>query len=335
MKTSLRIALTVPILASAGCDLQPEPITKYEYTPYAGEAYPDRRAKVTIPAGGAALVTDSYSDEISVIGLQKGDVIATVPVGRDPVGLDGPHHLVVDPKGGFVFTALSYPQVKASGPHASHGLSVQPGYVQRLALDDFRILGQVRVDTNPGDIVLSEDGKRIVVSHFDLQKAIDNAGNPDLARATLALVDPAEVLETDAPEPLRIPSVCIAPHGVALSRPDGARAYVACYGEDALAVVDLDQGTVLDRVPVSPGAGGGGDPSYGPYSAVLSPDGATVAIGDTVSKDVRFFDVASSTIDATKTLKTLGAPYFPAWSTDGKLLYVPLQTPHGIVTSAP
>ena len=111
-------------------------------------------------------------------------------------------------------------------------------------------LGQVRVDPNPGDIVLSQDGSRLVVSHFDLQRAIANPSNIEAARATLAVIDPEAVLLSGSAIPKRLP-ICIAPHGVALSKPDGARAFVACYGEDALAVADLnDPSAPVKRIPM-------------------------------------------------------------------------------------
>ncbi|MRG92738.1 YncE family protein [Polyangium spumosum] len=303
---------------------------EYRYDPFAGDAFPDRREPVAVPPGGLGIVTDSLSDTLSLIDLGTGEKIRRVPVGRDPVGLDGPHHVTVDPAGRFVYIGLSYPIVATGGPHASHGASIQPGYVQKLSLDDFRILGQVRVDANPGEIVASDDGRRVVVSHFDLQRALKNPGNLDRARATIALVDPAAVLPTGSTDPARI-TTCIAPHGMALSRPDGARAYVACYGEDVVAVVDLDKREVLDRIPVDPSGGSIGDPQYGPYSAILSPDGKTLALGNTVSKDVRFFDVEANAMDPARTIDTLGAPFFPAFSPDAKYLWIPMQSPDALV----
>jgi YVTN family beta-propeller protein len=312
--------------AALGCQ---DPETHYQYDPYLGDAFPGQRTPVTIPAGGLGIVTNSYADSLSLLDLGTGAEITRVPVGRDPVGLDGPHHVAVNPAAAEVYIALSYPVVATGGPHASHGSSLQYGYVQKLALDDFRILGQVRVDANPGDIVASQDGSRLVVSHFDLQRAIQNPGNLDAARATLALVDASALALSGSPDPVRIP-VCIAPHGVALSRPDGAVAYVACYGEDSIAVVDLNKQEVSAIVPVGPGAGIG-DPSFGPYSAVLSPDGKTLAIGNTESKDVRFFDIDTQSVDLLRTLDTLGAPFFTAWTPDGTGLYVPTQNPDSLI----
>ena len=320
---SCMLAVIAPLhLAACG---PPE----YEFEPYSGDPFPTHRTPLEIPEGGGALVSNSYSDSISVLGLAGGETIATAPVGRDPVGLDGPHHIAVAPDGSAVYTALSYPALGFSGPHATHGGSVASGYAQKLDGTDFHIVGQVRVDSNPGDIVLSEDGKRLVVSHFDLLRAIKNPGDIDAARATIAVIDPETIAPTGSPAPVRIPT-CVAPHGMTLSRPDGKTAYVACYGEDVLAVVDLEKNEVLSRVPMGGAASGFGDPAYGPYSAVLSPDGARLAIGCTVSNDVRIFDVELGEMLPDATLSTLGSPFFAAWSDDGAQLVVPMQSPDAV-----
>jgi DNA-binding beta-propeller fold protein YncE len=127
-------------------------------------------------------------------------------------------------------------------------------------------------------------------------------------------------------------AICRAPSGVALSRPDGARAFAACYGEDALAVVDLnDPYAEAKLIQMGPGAGPPDNPTYGPYDAILAPDGSTVAICNTSSRDVRFFDVATETMLDEKTLKTSGAPYSAAFTPDGKRLYVVTQAPDALL----
>ncbi|WP_437893253.1 YncE family protein [Sorangium sp. So ce124] len=326
----LGCALAAAMLVSCS---DPEPIIEYRYSAYEGDAYPDRLPEITIPEGGMGVVSDSLSDTISLISLATGERFGVHPVGRDPVTIDGPHHVAVDAEGGALYVALSYPDVAgAIGPHAVHGGSAVAGYVQKLALDDLRILGQVRVEANPGDIVISEDGRRVVVSHFDLKRVLDNPGDVEAARSSLAVIDPEEVVLSGSSDPVFIP-VCMAAHGVALSRPDGARAYVACYGEDVLAIVDLtDPSAEVKRVPV----GSTSNPSphasnYGPYAAVMSPDGKTIAVSSTESRDVRFFDVASETFDDSRKILTIGAPYFAAWTPDGSAIYVPTQVPDTIV----
>jgi YVTN family beta-propeller protein len=302
----------------------------HEYDAYTGDAFPNTRKPLTIPAGGALFTTNSYSDSVSVLDAITGDTLGTYPVGRDPVTLDGPHHVVVSPLGDAVYVALSYPPANTGdGPHAAHGSSTRAGYAQKLDINDMHIMGQERVDNNPGEIVISGDGKHVITSHFDLKRALANPTNIDAARATIAVMDTSTMELTNSPAPLRIPT-CVAPHGAVLSQPDGATAYVACYGEDVVAIVDTVKGTV-NRVPVAAGVSGFGNPQYGPYSASMSPAGDLVAIGDTASKDVRFLDTATAMMVPARTLPMLGAPYFPAWSADGKTLVVPMQAPDAIV----
>jgi DNA-binding beta-propeller fold protein YncE len=322
-----RLAISALAAAMSASCADPDPIIEHRYGPYEGQAYPDRRPRIAVPPGGMGVVSDSRSDTLSLLDLTTGERFGVYPVGRDPVTIDGPHHLAIDVPGRAVYLALSYPVLAgATGPHASHGGSSTPGYVQKLSLDDMSVLGQTRIDPNPGDIVMSDDGKRLVASHFDLKRALDNPRDLAKARSALALLDPATIALTGSPAPVRIP-VCIAAHGIALSRPDAARAYVACYGEDALAIVDLtDPKATPKLVPIGPGATIA-NPSYGPYAAVMSPDQKTIAVSNTVSKDVRFFDVASETFDEARTIPLRGAPYFVAWTPDGKRLYVPIQAP--------
>lgn len=314
------------LLLSACSDSVIEPEKQYFYDAYEGDAFPSRRPELGIPKGGMGVVSDSLSDTLSFIDVEQGKRFASYPIGRDPVTIDGPHHVVVDQSGGFVYTALSYPTISGqTGPHSAHGSALVPGYVQKLSLKDLSLVGQVRVESNPGDIAISEDGQRVLVSHFDLNRALANPGFLEAARADLALIDPDSMLPLGSPDPVKIP-LCIAPHGMVLSRPGGGTVYVACYGEDSLAIVDLENGYKIDRIDV------GADPAaynpvYGPYAMVLSPDGSVIAVSNTVSKDVRFFDVASKSFDFAKNIKTVGAPFFAAYSGDGSRLYLPTQLP--------
>lgn len=330
MKTAI-VALAVFILPFSNGACSPgDPAVIYEYDAYEGDAFPNRREPLVIPDTGALFITNSYADTVSVVDAASGDTLGTYPVGRDPVSLDGPHHVVPSKTGDAVYVALSYPvENTGEGPHAAHGSSVKAGYAQKLDMHDFRVLGQVRVDNNPGEIVLSEDGQRVATSHFDLVRAQKNPNDIDAARSTIAVIDTKTMALFDTPAPKRI-TTCVAPHGMVLSAPDGAKAYVACYGEDVIAIVDIATSTV-DRVPVAAGVSGFGNPQYGPYSAAMSPNGELIAFGNTVSKDVRFLDTKTGQMVPTMALSTIGAPYFPTWSADGQLLILPLQAPDAVV----
>jgi DNA-binding beta-propeller fold protein YncE len=323
------LSITLPAATIAGCPTETR--EEWTYSAFDGDAYPKTLAPLERPEGGIGLVTDSYSDTLSVVSLASGELLTQRPVGRNPINLDGPHHLAVDPIAETVFVALSYPQIAALGPHAAHGSSTTLGYVQKLSLVDLEILGQVRVELNPGDIRLSDDGSRLVVTHFDLQRALDHPNDLEAARASLAIIDPNGISHTGSKPPVFI-ETCVAPHGIALSRPDGATAYVACYAEDAVAIVDLDDPSAAVRlIPLGAGPASFTAPQYGPYAAVLSPDGATLAVASTESKDVRFLDVASETFLDELTVSTLGAPYFVGWTEDASRLYIPTQQPDSVL----
>jgi DNA-binding beta-propeller fold protein YncE len=296
------------------------------HEPYGGTPFPNRRTPFPAPSE-LAIVSNNGDDTLTLVDLSVPEVVGAAGIGLDPVDLDGPHHVALDRANGEVLTVLAYPVPPvAPGPHAAHGGSQRPGAIQRLALTDLSPLGALEVETNPGDIVLSDDGQLVVVSHFDLVRAQEQT-ELEAKRATLALVDPRSVGTAEAPTLIK---TCVAPHGVALSRPSGERAYVACYGEDALAVVDTTDPSAIPEL-VSLGIGGEpGRPFYGPYAAVLSPEGDVVAVSNTESRDVRLFDVAQARFTATIAADAGATPYFVAWSDDGRELFVPFQAPDGV-----
>ena len=325
-------ALLVATGALAATSCTGDPVVEVEYAPYDGEAFPDQVLPVAWPAGPAGLVTDAYGDTLSVIDMASGARVDVRPVGRSPVDLDGPHHVAVDPVGRRAFVALSYPVVGAAGPHASHGASTATGWVQRLDLDKLVPAGVVRVDANPGDIVISADGSRVVVSHFDLKRAVANPDDLEKARATIAVI-PADGVRPTGSDPPTFIKTCVAPHGVLLSPPSGETAFVACYGEDSLSIVDTTNPSApVVRVPVGAGVSGFGDPQYGPYALTMSPDGELIAISNTVSKDVRFYGVDEGAMEDAKTIDVQGAPYFSAFDAPDRLV-IPTQQPDQLVVA--
>ncbi len=295
------------------------------FEPYSGApAYPNRRASFDAFDTGLALVTNSLSDSISVLDLDAMQVVATIPVGRDPVDIDGPHHLAVDRERGLIYVALSYPPLGTSGPHAAHGASTRPGYVQLLSLSDLRPLAELRVEQNPGDIALSSSGQ-LAVSHYDQVRARQGTSLEE-QRAALILVDPAAGLFDETARTRRI-SLCITPHAIAFD-PNRPRAYVSCSGEDSVALVDSDAASVLARVPVADPVGAPGSPEHEPYALTLNDAGDTLLVSNTASRTV----VLLSTADAPERLATaalLGAPYFAAWLGAERAI-VPLQAPNGV-----
>jgi DNA-binding beta-propeller fold protein YncE len=60
----------------------------------------------------------------------------------------------------------------------------------------------------------------------------------------------------------------------------------------------------------------------------LSPDATLVAVSNTLSSDVRLFDITVRAF--APAIATGGAPSFGAWSADGSRLFVPIQNPDGL-----
>jgi DNA-binding beta-propeller fold protein YncE len=122
-------------------------------------------------------------------------------------------------------------------------------------------------------------------------------------------------------------ALCVAPHGVVTTR-DDKTAFVACYGTDEIAVVDLGSpGLGSARYPLGASPGPPGAPRYGPYSVALSPDESRVAVSNLEGQSVRVFDRTTRRFGADI---PLGARAFMSAWVDGRTIVAPLQAPDGL-----
>lgn len=340
MKTTLTVMLLACASSLLGCG---EEVTRY--VPLDASAWDATAASWEVRDGGVAgygFVSNSLMNSISVLDLAAGRTIATLPVGVVPLAENGPHHLAIDRAANAIFTPLSMPPAAIpSGPHAAHGSSTRPGVLVKRALDDFRLLGRVDVDANPGDMVLSPDRRRLYISHFDLLRAQANPGNREAQLSHLVVVDPRTMERT-----LSIP-VCVAAHGLAIS-PDSNTVYMACYGDDALGVVSFATTPPTVRlVPIRNAlAMNPTSPTYGPYAVTAAPDGSTVWVSCSPPNPsagnrglLIAFDTRTNAFDTTRaTTALIGTPFFGTYAPDGATMVVPLQGRDAlarITTSAP
>lgn len=279
------------------------------------------RVAASVPRARAAYVSNNGSDSISVLDLDHPGDAAAVALDFD-ARREAPHHLAIDPTGDRLYVAFAHPRPTAGTDHRAHGRSaLAPGEVVSLQLSTLRLLGRFEVDESPGDLVLTARADKVVVTHYDLARAFAGAARGAPPRDLFATL---QVWNVRAGTKWAERALCVAPHGIALH---GETAYVACYGSDELALVDLrTPDLTTERFPLGAGSGPLGAPRFGPYAATVAPDGRTVAVTELEGKELRFFDLTTRSFGPAV---ALGArAMMPCFT--GDALLVPLAAPDGL-----
>lgn len=286
------------------------------------------KVAVNTPVSRAAYVTNNGSDDLSVIDLD-GDRVERVSLDVDPDSNEAPHHLAASPAASRLFVALSFPAPPSpkGGAHASHGNAETHGQLLSLSLADFTIQRSATLDYNPGDVVLNHDKSRVLVTHFDMKRAMNVAalgGSTGTMFATLQVWDAATLSKVGGR------ALCVAPHGMVVSK-DDKTALVACYGSDELAVVDLTNPTLpTSRHPLGSSPGVPGAPQYGPYFVEFVPGEKEALVTDLEGKDCRIFDFTKKRFLVDRSIDVGARALAPAFVTETEAI-VPLQAPDGLV----
>jgi hypothetical protein len=288
---------------------------------------------IAIAREDALYVTNNGAQSLTVVDRKTPGRTVTVPLQRRE-SEEVPHHIALDLANGHAFVALILPEATTlaaatANRHKQHGKASSRGHLLRLDLATLAPLEEAEVDDNPGDLVLAprSGATRVLVTHFDMRRALDaaQAGKPPAALFASLQVWQGHPLKKLAERPL-----CVAPHGIAVTR-DGGLAYVACYGSDELAVVDLkDTALGTERIPVGGAPGVLGAPRYGPYSATLSPSERWVLVADLEGQDLRVFDVGQRGFDPKRSMLVGARAMMPVFL-DEEHAVVPLQGPDGFI----
>lgn len=286
----------------------------------AGPAYPSQRLPIAWPAH-AAVVSLPDDDRLAIVDLDARRVVTTRTVGRDPVGPDAPTDLASSGTAAerVIYTLLA-PAAPAipSGPHAARASPDRVAWLVAYAASDARAVAELRVGPHSGALAASDDGKRLVVTHFDLRGDADG-GPPDggdFVRATL-LDMPTDALLPNAAPPREIPA-CVGARGVALSPGGGQIAVVACSGEDALARVDLGSREVR-RIPVTSSTGERTRPSF------VATTTERAVVGCAGTDEARIVDLASGEVRSPVGARWTAPPTAARIAANGATAYVALD----------
>lgn len=285
---------------------------------YSGTAYPNRRPLIEADGHLLGFVPSLASDAISVVDLDEMSVVTTVPIGRDPVDVDGPKHLLLDPSAGLAYVALSYPFSRPGAHERVAGATLRSGYAEALDLSDLSVVGDARLDPNTYEVALSSHGV-LASTHYDADNAAITT-DPDARRSNLVLVDPASSIEGGQASPRRV-SLPAASGALAFNA-DGSRLFVACTGIDSLLVIDTATGEMVGQAPT------GMSPANKPISLVADVARERVLVSNEVASTVAVFDMAD-TPNALASLYVGAQPMFPTWLSDS-VIAVPYQQPNGV-----
>ena len=283
-------------------------------------------------AGAApyAYITNSVSNNVSVIDTATNQVTATVNVGSYPYGVaispDGTKVYVANSDNPGIVSVISTitNQVVATVPVGQYpyGVAVtprgtkvyvtegyDPGQVSVIDTVTNQVAATVNVGKAPTGIAVTPDGTKVYVA---------NGGNSNVS-----------VINTATDQVIATVSVGNAPQGVAIS-PDGTKVYVANNKDGTVSVIDTTTNTVTtvnvgkypNGVAVTPDGtkvyvansnyGGSGTVSvintgtnqvtatvpvgYGPYGVAVTPDGTKIYVANADSNNVSVIDVASNTV---------------------------------------
>jgi YVTN family beta-propeller protein len=245
-------------------------------------------ASAAVPSVPRLLVTNEDSGDVSVIDLEKDEVIASVSVGKRPRGIrpspDGRTALVAlsgSPKAGPGTDEMNLPPPDRT----ADGIGV-------LDLASLRLLKVLKSGQDPESFDVSRDGKLLFVS------------NEETAETS--------VLDLRSGKVTRRIKVGGEPEGVTL-RPDGKVLYVTSEVENKVFAIDVPRRKVLAAVEVG----------ARPRSVVFTVDGKTAFVTCELGSQVAVMDAQTHAARGKIAIESAGArPMGAVLSPDGKQLYV-------------
>src|ERR1700689_4767485 len=216
-------------------------------------------------------VSNEKSGDVTVISGSDLKVVATIPVGKRPRGIQ------VSPDGRTVYVAMSGtpiappPKLDADGnpifqrgkddddDDTAHADKSADG-IGVIDVAQRKLTGKLSVGSDPEEFSLSKSGAELYISNEDVKTA--------------------SVIDLASGKVTHIISVGQEPEGVATA-PDGKSFYVTCEAGGEIYVIDTAGYEVVDSIKVG----------ARPWGLVISPDGKYLYAANGPSNDVSVVDL--------------------------------------------
>jgi len=272
----------------------------------------DVTINVLLPA--YAYITNTGSNNVSVIDTATNKVIDNVDVGTSPSGVavtpDGAKVYVTNKgskKISVINTATNKVIDKVDVGTRPSGVAVAPDgtkvYVANEGSSTVSVIGttknkvidNVDVETSPVGVAVNPDGTKVYVTNFGI----------------LPTDGSVSVIDTATNE-VTYPVSISYPYGVAVSS-DGTKMYVTSYYSNTVSVIDTATNKIIDTISVG----------LSPYGVTVSPDGTKVYVANQNSNTLSVIDTTKNKVIGKVDVGT--SPVGVAVNPDGTKVYVANQ----------
>src|SRR5512138_138568 len=274
-------------------------------------------------------VTNERSGDLSVIDGSTYEVIATVPLGKRPRGIQ------VSPDGTQLFVALSGSPIAGPGVDESTLPPADPSAdgIGIVDIASLKLLRVIRGVSDPEQMVVTPDGKRLYIASEDTGTAVvvdvetgetiatqEVGGEPEgvgispdgrFVYMTSEEDHQVSVISTETNEVIKQFEVGQRPRQAAFSS-DGARAYVTGEIDATVSVVDVNEHKVIHTIKLS-------GELIRPMEVDLSPDDSVLYV--TTGRGRKLIAIDNKTYEPIKEVTVGERPWGLALSPDGNYLF--------------
>lgn len=234
---------------------------------------------------------------LAAVDCRTNLIARYIDLGGTPLG-GGTLSLLASPDGDYVYAGLA-------------GTGVLTRYNART----LEPAGRINVGGSPGQLAFSTDGSTIYVGNYQVNSV----------ESSIACVDAGTMGLRS-----HILNVGRGPYGV-VPVPGGRSLVTLNTLSDDISVIDLSNGSVTRRIPVSAGNPLPKDSTarYGPYAGVVLPDGRTLLVTCRASGELRTLDIESGAV--LDSVYLCPQPGVPVLAPGGSQVWIPNPTGSAVI----